>query len=130
MKNVIKSIIFIILCFCLIFSVFKLLFDNQKEIYINKKNKNEIMEMLAKEYEHPGQITRIELEVMLGDGKLYLYKGLKLEKKMLIGENSNIFQYAIENGSNSGEKYILVVIISLVGILFCQTDFRITKNEQ
>ena len=82
MKKVIKSVIFIILCLCLIFSIFKLLFDNKKEVYINEKNKNELIEMLAKEYEYPDQITSIKLDVMLGDGELYLYKGLKLEKKI------------------------------------------------
>lgn len=130
MKKVIKSVIFIILCLCLIFSIFKLLFDNKKEVYINEKNKNELIEMLAKEYEYPDQITSIKLDVMLGDGELYLYKGLKLEKKILIGENSEIFQYVIEKGNYSGEKYIVVIIISLAGMLFCNTDIRINKSEQ
>ena len=130
MKKVIKSVIFIIVCLCLIFSIFKLLFDNKKEVYINEKNKNELIEMLAKEYEYPDQITSIKLDVMLGDGELYLYKGLKLEKKILIGENSEIFQYVIEKGNYSGEKYIVVIIISLAGMLFCNTDIRINKSEQ
>ena len=64
------------------------------------------------------------------DGELYLYKGLKLEKKILIGENSEIFQYVIEKGNYSGEKYIVVIIISLAGMLFCNTDIRINKSEQ
>lgn len=130
MKKVIKSVIFIILCLSLIFSIFKFLLDNKKELYINEKNKNELIEMLTKEYEYPDKITRIKLDVMLGDGELYLYKGLKLEKKTLIGENSKIFQYVIEKGSNSGEKYIVVSIISLVGMLFCKNDIRINKSEQ
>lgn len=130
MKKIIKNVIFILLCLSLIFSIFKLLLDNKKEVYINEKNKNELIEMLAKEYEYPEQITKIKLDVMLGDGELYLYKGLKLEKKTLIGENSKIFEYVIEKGSNSGEKYIAISIISLVGILFCQADIRIKKSEQ
>lgn len=130
MKKVIKSVVFIILCLCLIFSIFKLLLDNKKELYINEKNKNELIEMLAEEYEYPDQITSLKLDVMLGDGELYLYKGLKLEKKTLIGENSKIFQYVIEKGSNSGGKYIIVIIISLVGMLFCKTDIITKKSEE
>ena len=129
MKKVIKSVVFIILCVCLIFSIFKLLLDNKKELYINEKNKNELIEMLAEEYEYPDQITSVKLDVMLGDGELYLYKGFKLEKKTLIGENSKIFQYIIEKGNNSGGKYIIVIIISLVGMLFCKTDIRAKKSE-
>lgn len=129
MKKSIKSVVFIILCLCLIFSIFKLLLDNKKELYINEKNKNELIEMLAEEYEYPEQITSLKLDVMLGDGELYLYKGLKLEKKTLIGENSKIFQYVIEKGSNSGKKYIIVIIITLVGMLFCKADTIAKKSE-
>lgn len=129
MKEVTQRVIFIILCLCFIFSIYKLLLDNKKEIYINKNNKNEIIEMLTEEYEYPDQITSLKLDVMLGDGELYLYKGLKLEKKTLIGDDSKVFQYIIENGRNSGEKYIIVIIILLVGMLFCKTDIEEKKSE-
>lgn len=116
-KKVTKSIIFIILCCCLTFSVFELLFDNKKEISINKNNYNEITNLLLEEYEKPEEITKVKLKVMLGDGELYLYRGLRLEQKKLIGEDSYLFQYLIEKGSDSGEKYIIFSSIFLIGIL-------------
>lgn len=121
MKKIIKNIIFALLCLCLIFSIFKLLFDNRKEISVSGKNKNEIIEMIRKEYEYPEKITNVKLKVLLGDGKLYLYNNLKLEKESLVGEGSEIFQYIIENGDRSGSKYIIMCFISLIGLLFYES---------
>jgi len=119
MKKVIINIFIIIFSITLIFSVFNFLFDNKKAIYINKENRNELLELIKEEYDYPEQITKLKLKVMLGDGDIYLYNHFKLEKKTLIGEGDDLFQYIIENGHNSGEDYIIGCLISLFGIIVC-----------
>ena len=91
MKKVIINIFIIIFSITLIFSVFNFLFDNKKAIYINKENRNELLELIKEEYDYPEQITKLKLKVMLGDGDIYLYKHFKLEKKTLIGEGDDLF---------------------------------------
>src|SRR5699024_2611135 len=112
-------IFIIIFSITLIFSVLNFLLDNKKAIYINKENRNELVELIRKEYDYPEQITKLKLKIMLGDGELYLYNHFKLEDKFLIGEGSELFQYIIENGHNSGEDYIIGCFVSLLGIIVC-----------
>lgn len=122
MKEIIKELIFLILCITLTFSIIKLVFDNKKEIHINNKNKNEMIELISEVYEKPEQITKVQLKVLLGDGELYLYRNFKLEKKVLIGESKEIFMYICENGNKAGGKYIIMTIVSLVGMLVIKTS--------
>ena len=119
MKKVIINIFIIIFSITLIFSVLNFLLDNKNAIYINKENRNELVELIRKEYDYPEQITKLKLKIMLGDGELYLYNHFKLEDKFLIGEGSELFQYIIENGHNSGEDYIIGCFVSLLGIIVC-----------
>lgn len=119
MKKVIINIFIIIFSIILIFSVFNFLFDNKKEIDINKENQNELLELIKEEYDYPEQITKVKMKTMLGDGELYLYNNFKLKEKTLISEESDLYQYIIENGNNSGEDYIICCFISLLGLIVC-----------
>ena len=77
-KYIFLCILMMILIVFLLYSAFKMFFSNGYVISINNKNRQEISEMLEKQRIENQNITRLEIEMMLGDAELRAYRNFKL----------------------------------------------------
>lgn len=93
------------------------IFSNEYELSVTSKNENKIHSILSKKYEDTEKITKLKLQPLLGEANLYLYTNWKLSAVHTIGEGDEIMNYILEYGNNTGEKYILYILLSLILML-------------
>jgi len=116
-KYVFLCILMMIFIIFLIYASFKLVFSvfsSRYVISVTNKNKQEISTMLEEVRIQEDKITRLELEIMLGDAELRVYDNFKLCKKRLISDGADIVTYMCEEGSSIRIKYMFFILIAII----------------
>ena len=113
-KYIFLCILMMILIVFLLYSAFKMFFSNGYVISINNKNRQEISEMLEKQRIENQNITRLEIEMMLGDAELRAYRNFKLCDIKRVSESSEIVWYILDEGTSIGIKYIFYILVTVI----------------
>lgn len=86
---------------------------------ISSKNEKEIHNLLSKNYKNLEleRITKLKLEPLLGESRLYLYSNFHLLGTYTIGEGDEVGNYMLEHGNNPSGKHLLYILLSLIVML-------------
>lgn len=122
-KEIFINLMYILSIFLLVYSIFTLFLDSldsgEYELSISSKNEKEIHNLLSKNYKNLEleRITKLKLEPLLGESRLYLYSSFHLLGTYTIGEGDEVGNYMLEHGNNPSGKHLLYILLSLIVML-------------
>lgn len=122
-KEIFINLMYILSIFLLVYSIFTLFLDSldsrEYELSISSKNEKEIHNLLSKNYKNLEleRITKLKLEPLLGESRLYLYSNFRLLGTYTIGEGDEVGNYMLEHGNNPSGKHLLYILLSLIVML-------------
>ena len=122
-KEIFINLMYILSIFLLVYSIFTLFLDSldsgEYEMSISSKNEKEIHNLLSKNYKNLEleRITKLKLEPLLGESRLYLYSNFHLLGAYTIGEGDEVGNYMLEHGNNPSGKHLLYILLSLIVML-------------
>ncbi len=115
---IISILVMIFWCIKFISSIFS---AKDYEIIIDSKNKQEIVNLISTISNNPEKVTKIKFHPIYGDGKLYLYEGIKKYDIGIIYVNDEITQYIYNNGKEVNSPYFLYFLFSIIIFLFLKS---------